>query len=304
MGRMGKEISFLRVLIAMAWADGTLDNAEINYLKDFLFKLDLTGEEFARIEMYLEEPVMPHEARELLADFLQQIRGSGEKKRLISALRGMTEAGGTITKEEEELFQRCADLLEQGATGDLLFRKFKGLFSRTVFQQPVAKGRALELHDFLNNRILFRLRRRMEQKRLKIEDYPDDLARASLFGGLLGLVAHAEEGISRAEAEVIRKILQRSTRLGKEAIELILEIIRDQAVKGLDRFRLAREFYARSSPEEREELLNSLFEVSGADHKLAHEEIEEIRGIASILKFSHKEFIEAKLRHKRGLKPP
>lgn len=149
MSNIGKEISFLRALIAMAWADGTPDNAEINYLKDFLFKLSLTGEEFARIEMYLEEPVTPHEAREILADFLQQIRGSGEKKKLISALRGMTEASGTITKEEEGLFQRCADLLEQGATGDILFRKFKGLFSKTVFQQPVTKGRAWSSTIFL-----------------------------------------------------------------------------------------------------------------------------------------------------------
>lgn len=296
-----KEISFLQVLCAMAWADGTLDPQELNYLKDLLFKLDLTGEEYAQIEMYLEEPVTPEEAKDLLEDFFRGLGGHGEKTRLIATLQEMAEAVGTVTQEEKALLRQFADLMENTHTGSLLFRKLKGIFGRTVFQQPIAKGRALELHDYLNNRILFRLKRRLRRKRLMIEAHQDELMRACLFGGLLALVAHAESGISREEVSKVQELLSRSTRFEPETIELILEILKDQATRDLDRFRLAREFYSLSTPTQRAELLDALFEVAGADHKLSHEEVEEIRHLASLLKFTHKEFIEAKLHHRRVL---
>jgi uncharacterized tellurite resistance protein B-like protein len=80
-------------------------------------------------------------------------------------------------------------------------------------------------------------------------------------------------------------------------VELILSVIQKTAGLGLDRFRLTREFYEKSSPEQRLQLMDCLFDIAGSDTDLQHSEIEEVRSIAYALRLSHRQFIDAKLRY-------
>lgn len=82
-----KKISLVRVLIALAWADGEISHNELNFLKDFMFKFDLTGDEWAKIEMYMEDPVTQEEAELLIHDFVQHLGGARERQQVIEALQ-------------------------------------------------------------------------------------------------------------------------------------------------------------------------------------------------------------------------
>ncbi|MFQ5779910.1 MAG: TerB family tellurite resistance protein [Nitrospiria bacterium] len=292
-----KQLSLIRVLIALAWADGEISNEELNFLKDFIFKFDFTGEDWAKIEMYMEDPIPPEEAVALIQDFVLHLGGQRERKEVISALEGIMAADGTTRPEEKAFLERCIDIFQATGPSSALIGRLRGLFRETVFKPTNTSQRKEELHDFLNNRILFKVRRKLEREKLALEADPDKLAYASLFAGLLAHIASIHGSISEKELAVLRQHLEETAGFDREAIELILSVIQESAAKGLDCFRLTREFYERSSPEQRRQLVDCLFDIAGADDHLAYSEVEEVRTIAYGLKFSHQEFIDAKVRH-------
>lgn len=292
-----KEISLIRALIALAWADGEINHDEINFLKDFVFKFDWTGDEWAKIEMYIEEPVPPAEAEALVQDFVQHLGGAGDRKRVIDLLQGMMAADGMTTPEEREFVERFIQVIKEGGPAPALFGRIRGLFQQTVFKPAHASRRSEELHEYLNNRILFKVRRKLEREKLSIELDPQALAYASLFGGLLAYVASLNQPLSDAQMTVLKKHLTETAGFNAEGVALIESVIRE--AKDLDRFRLTREFYEKSSPEQRLQLIDCLFDIAGADKDLTHSEVEEVRAIALGLRLSHSEFINAKTKYLR-----
>jgi uncharacterized tellurite resistance protein B-like protein len=64
----------------------------------------------------------------------------------------------------------------------------------------------------------------------------------------------------------------------------------------LDYYRLSREFFESTSEPERVCFLDVLYAVADGDGRVSFEEIEEIRTIANMLKLTHQQFIDAKLK--------
>lgn len=287
----------MRVLIALAWADGEISIEELNFLKDFMFKFDFTGEEWAKIEMYMEDPITSDEAESLIQDFVEKISSSAERQMVLSALEALMHADGMTTPEEKELLERFTSILKQSSSGTALIGRIRGLFSQTVFKPVQGSKRSEELHDYLNNRILFKVRRKLEREKLRLEAHPDEIAYATLFGGLLAHVASVHKPMGEKEQAVLKGHLQHVAGFNEEAVELILSVIQEMADRGLDRFRLSREFYSKSTPEQRFQLVDCLFDIAGSDTELQHSEVEEVRTIAYALKLNHPEFIQAKLKH-------
>ena len=294
-----KQLSLFRVLAALAWADGTVSHEELNFLKDFAFKFNFTGEEWAKIEMYLEDAIAPREAEALIQDFVNRLGGRRERASIIGTLKGLMDADGATSPEEHVFLKRFIADLEETGPASVLTSRIRGLFRQTVFQPARTSRRSEELHEFLNNRILFKVRRKLEREQLSLETHPDELAYASVFGGLMAIVASAHTPLSEQELTVLRRHLTESAGFEQEAVELIMAVIEESAARGLDRFRLTREFYQRSSRQQRLQLLDCLFDIAGSDTDLAHAEVEEIRAIARGLKLNHKEFIQAKTEHLR-----
>lgn len=291
-----RDVALIRVLIALAWADGEISHEELNFLKEFMLKFDLTGEEWAKIEMYMEDPVTPEEAEALVRSFIEKIGPLEERQAILSGLEGMMRADGKATPEEREFLDRFTALLKLGLSASSLLKAVRGLFRQTVLRPVQGSKRSEELYDFLNNRILFKVRRKLEREKLSLEAHPDELAYAALFGGLLAHVASVHAELGEKERAVLKKHLQQICGFDKEAIELVHSVIQETAARGLDRFRLTREFYQRSAPQQRLELLDCLFDIAASDTDLQHSEIEEVRSIAVGLGLSHRQFIDAKQR--------
>jgi uncharacterized tellurite resistance protein B-like protein len=64
----------------------------------------------------------------------------------------------------------------------------------------------------------------------------------------------------------------------------------------LDYYRLSRRFFESTTEDERVHFMDALFAVADGDSGVSYEEIEEIRTIAIVLKLTHKQFIDAKLK--------
>jgi uncharacterized tellurite resistance protein B-like protein len=251
----------------------------------------------------MEDPVRPEEREALIQDFLKKINSSGERRAFLSSLEGLIQADGITTSEEEEFLKEFKQILQDTPSVKGLFNQFQGLFKKTVFKPVPGSKRSEELHEFINNRILFKVRRKLERENLSLETHPEDLAFASLFGGLMAYVASVHENLNSRELAKIQTHLKNLGTFGDEAIELILSVIQETHSKLLDSFRLVREFYEMSSPQQRRQLIDCLFDIAGSDKDLKHEEVEEVRNIAYALKLTHKEFIESKVAYLQKGKP-
>jgi len=128
------------------------------------------------------------------------------------------------------------------------------------------------------------------------------------FAYILGRVAHADLHFSGEETRKMEEIVLRLGHLPEEQAILVVQIAKSQnrLFGGTENFLVTREFAEVSSPEQRQELLDCLFEVSAADASISGAEEAEIRQIASELGFAHREFIEARSvysQHREVLKP-
>ncbi len=293
-----KQFSLIRLLIALAWADGEINTHELNFLKDFFFKLDLSGEDWAKIEVYLEDPIPPEEAEVLIQDFVKLMGGSKEREAVIASMEKMISADGRNSPEEEAFLKQCTEMFRNSGPASSLIGGLRGLFRNTLMKPAAVSKRAEEIDDFLNNRILFKVRRKLERDKLSLEADPEALAYASLFAGLLGFVAAAQDGVSEVELQVLKKSLKDMAGFDEEGLAIITSVVEDAAAKGLDAFSMARRFYNHSSKAQREQLLDCMFDVAGADDDLSHVEHEATRTISDSLKFSNREFIAAKLRYR------
>ena len=287
-----------KLVIAAAWADGELKNEEVNALKDLLFNLEnVTGKEWAQLQMYMDSPVSPEETEKLLGDVLSQIKSEDDKGLVISSLENLFGADGVISGEELILLEKIKDDVSQVSTG-LLARLSKMMTGSMTKRETTYTGgaqRDTQVDDYIENRIYYHLKSAARKKGLAI-DLPDEKARqVCLAAGIMARISAVDSGISEQEKQTIKDVLARQWDLEEREAEILAELSCDSTLKGLDFFRLTRSFFECTSLEQRREFIKSLFTVANASEKTSYDETEEIRRIAKSLKLTHKDFIDAKL---------
>ncbi len=288
MVRSSTALALLKVLITTAWADSELSQAELNYIKELARRFDLDDSDWFELQPYIEDPVSEEEQMAVIQDLLSRIGSSSERQTVIKHIEGIIHADDRVTEEERKLLERYEAVLAKPSSLDLMLSGLKNLF-----QSPPRKSQ-VDVDEFLRNKILFKLRRRAGDDQITPE-----MHRLALLGGLMGVVAHADHDINERELAEIRRRLSERGDFDDTALDLLLTIIHEESVRGLDRYRMINEYAGDSSLEERVELLDLLFAVASADGGLTHTELEELRAVSSALHLSHKQYINAKVRAKK-----
>ena len=285
MVRTSNALALLKVLATAAWADSTFSQSEMNYIKELARRFSLEDEEWFALQPYLEDPPMEDEPEAVLRDLLTRIGSPSERKAVVNHIEGVIAADDRISPEETALLRRYEEILNEPSSLDLMVKRLKGLLNT---QQPHS---TMDLDEFLRNKILFKLRRKTGNVRITPEVH-----RLALLGGLMGVVAQADHDIDSRELEEIRRQLQARGDFDDVSMEILLAIIHEESVRGLDRHRLIAEYARDTTLDDRVELMDLLFGVAAADGGLTHLELEELRAISSALRLSHKQYINAKLR--------
>ena len=278
-------LALLKVLLAAAWADAKLTQSELNYIKLLAQKFRLSDEEWLQLQPFLEDPPSDDEVAELFDDLLSRLATPFARNQVIEHLENMMQADDQITAEEHDFLEHYTMVLKQASTRDLLLRKMKGMFSK---RRSPAK---VKLDEFFSNKILYKLRRRIGTDRITAET-----RRLCILGGLMGIVAQADGEIDPRELNEIRAQLRMRDNFDSESLEILMSIIEEESVRGLDRASLIAEYAAEAAFEDRIELLDLLFAVAAADQALTFAELEELRAISAALGLSHRQYIDAKLR--------
>jgi len=291
-------MSLARLVIAAAWADSELTNEEINALKDLLFNLDqVTGEQWAELELYMDSAVSAEQTQQLLQDVLGRVKSEQDTHFVLETLEKLVAADGVVTEQEQELLEHVKDALSTVDTG--LLARLSGLLRSAVTARTGtcrgATQRGAEIDDFIKNAIYHELKSRLQKDQAGIDLADKELRKLCLAAGLLCRIAAVDEEISDPEKQTISRVLIEKWHLSAPQADLVAEISRHRTLKGLDYFRLARGFFECTTLDERRNFLKCLFQIANACGKTSYNEIEQIRKIARSLKLSHRDFIDAKL---------
>ena len=288
-----------KVMIAAAWADGSVSPEEINSLKDLLFQLpDMTASDWSELDIYIETPVGEAERIRLEEELLAQLTTPEDKALAIAALNDVVSADGRVSDSERAVLEEIKPMIESADVAILgpLSRLMRGSIKLRSQEAANAPNREVYLEDFTHNKIFYLVSRRLELESEDISVSEPVLRKLSLAGGLMAHVAYVDQEVTEAEFDAMADILE--AKWGASTVEaaLVAEVAVSETSKGLDIYRLSREFFETTTAEQRVRFLDVLFAVADGDGRVSYEETEEIRLIAKMLKLTHRQFIDAKLK--------
>ena len=291
-------LSLAKVLVAAAWADEEIAHDEINALKDLLFHLPgLSARDWAELDIYIDSPIDVSERERLLQELRSAIRTRQDKALASEALEQLIQADGTITPEELAIAAEIQAAIDSINT-NVFSRMGKMIRTSAKKRSQIVAGTANReqfLEDFIHNRIYYKMKRQLDQSDSEIQLSDEEFRKLCLASGLLSRVAFVDKDITTEEKSSIAEILRSGWSLTRETAMLVAETALSAFEKGLDYYRLSREFFIATNEKERIDFLRELFQVAASDGDLSHAETEEIRSIAQVLKVTHKQFIAAKL---------
>ena len=299
MPRSDAIMALAKVMIAAAWADGDVSNEEMNSLKDLLFQLpEMTASDWAELDIYIETPVGDAERARLVADLQASLKSSQDKEMALTMIDELVEADGDISAEEQASVDKIKEAIKDANVGVL--GSMGNLLGSSVNRRSKvaadAPNRELYMDDYVKNKVYYSVSRRLELEDSRIDIPEKELRRLSLAGGLMARVAYVDHEVQEGEFDSMVSAIKGRWNLSDVEAALVAETAVSTITKGLDYYRLSRRFFESTTEEERVRFMDALFAVADADGRVSYEEIEEIRTIATVLKLTHKQFIDAKLK--------
>jgi uncharacterized tellurite resistance protein B-like protein len=294
-------IGVAKVLVAAAWADGQISNAEINSLKDLTFHLPgMTAADWAQIDIYIDSPVGKAERARLVAELEEMLKTQADKDLALQALDHLLQSAPPGATEQEIIEQIKTDI--QNAKVTSWGRFIRGRTDTRSQAMQSAPNRELLMDDFVNNKIFYDVKRMLTSEDDAPQVSDEDLRRLSLAGGLLARVAYADMQVSSDENQAIIAALQEHWALSPLEAAVVAKAAEANIQADLDYYRLTRAFFEATTEEERVRFLDVLFAVITSDGRATFDEIEEIRHLAGGLLLTHQQFIEAKLKVPKALR--
>ena len=271
------ETLLLRTLVAIAWADGSVDAKERAFVYGLIAEYSLSESEREEVSGLLETPVSLEQFEAYGREFLRS-GSAADRNRLLARAQRIIEADGRTDPAE----RRYLRLLEgwtreaQAHSSDdetPVFGRFGKLMGKAA---PSTLGTAV--------RSLF------SGSGVQADRSPRE-AYVALFGALLYRVIYADRVVEATEAARLRSLLSEQFGFAQGEVDTMLRLIQQRVADDHDRQRLCADFNRLTGPEERHQLLAALFELAKADGEVSGEEEEEIRLISNYLWIEIQDFV-------------
>ncbi len=287
---------FSKAVIGAVWLEPKVSAESLNVLKTYFRRVNLSEEEKVGLKPYFGRTIREKDAQALVADYINLVANLPFQE-----LPRVGEAIGDLVEDDyiddtDDVFLANIPSMTQGIReADDFVAKVLALLSGGGIAEPSKVKRGDDLDDFVRTRIMYAVKSKMLDMRLSSTDMSaKEVAYITSLSALLGRIAHADDDFSEEEKVEISNLLKSSTNLGHEDIDVIMATIIDDTLRGLDLKSITRTFYNQSNPEQREQLLNCLFLVAGADGSIDPEEVDEIERIAVQLNMTHRDILRAK----------
>lgn len=292
-----QRLTFIKALVAWAWLDKAVKAETLNILKHYLKRVNVSDEEALALKPLMQRPIREREGSELVDDWLRLLYSMppNELRLLYRAVCDLIEIDTTET--DDAFLHRLGALLQPTASvADYVHRVHWLLDQGGIAIPGESEGRrGDEADEFVRSRIMHTVRSKMLDLRLTTTELSArEVAFITSYSALLGRIAHADEEFTAEEKAEISHLLREVTTLDPQDIEVIMATIADDTLRGVDLKSLTRTFFNLSTPEQREQLLNCLFMVAGADGNISPSEVDEIERIAVGLNMSHRDILRSR----------
>ena len=295
-----KKLTFLKVMTTVAWADGEMTHSELNLLKSFIKKFDLDKNDVRELKPYLEAPVAKAHQDELFKQLIAELSSVEEKQEIILAMSQMAEGKKKTSAEEITLVEQFTSWLKETSFTTRSFGKVRNFFQRTIFVDARAKDP--ELEKYFKRKVIKKIELKSAKQGRKISLSDDEVYHICLLGTLLASVAQVDEIIEEVEEKALRKVLQENFSFPQEELEILFDVIVEQARHGFDFHEVITETNQILTYNERVEMIGCFFAIASADGKISSEESEQIRKITKAMHIPHQDFKESKIRALEGMK--
>jgi|GEM_PF-385329 len=287
-----KNLTFLKVLATIAWADGEITESELNVLKKFYRKFDLDKQALDSLKPYLLAPISKKEQDKLFRQLVAELGSEKERQAVVAELEEMVNADLKIKDEEKALLAEFSELLKKSSFTKRSIGRLRNFFQATLFKPAHEKNPAL--HKYFKNSILrkMEIKNASSKKRIKFDE--DEVYFICLLGTLLASVAQVDDHFHDEEKKALKKILKERFDFKGLELQLVFDVIEDQARQGFDFYEVTTEFNRLCSYNDRVNTVDCFFVLAAADGKISYEESEEIRRITKAMHISHSLVKEAK----------
>lgn len=284
-----------KVIIAAAWADGEVQDEEVEVIKDMLEKLpDISPEELAILESFLETPVEATEREVIIEELDEAVETQDERNFAIYWLEQVINATGSVIDEEREFLDTVKLTLDPNRAGRVTYDDVEAV-------QPVCGNTSLAEQDINTRRLIARKLRRLHAEKLLFK--MTDEARRELVVSvmLLSAITRADHRISEFEVETMVDYVCKRWKVSADEAHKTVTILLGQSIDESEAPHLCRALRTLSSPEARSELLEVLFTVSLDEGKLEDAEVQQITFIAAMLDLSQAEYQKHLNEHKEAI---
>ena len=287
-----------RVLAAMAWSGGQIQENEKRFLLRLLEDLGLSPQERAQVTPILETPVTIEQFAALAGEFRAAGRSEAERRGWFAQMRDRITAYPDCPPQEKRYLDLLRSWIDEeeiaapsgpaeasrrlapsvrGFLGDL--RRRAGEVGQGWRNSPVAAalGEALSL----------RVGHRAAGEFLS----PARRHFVTLYGALLYRVIRADNVVRPEEIDRLRVLLSEGFGFAGGEIEPVVSMIESEVAAGADRQHLCAEFNRITEMEDRLALVEALFAVALADGEMSPEEENEIRLISNFLWVETQEYV-------------
>lgn len=289
-----KNLTFLKVLATIAWADGELSNSELNIIKSFYRKFGLDNRQIGELRPYLAAPIPEKEQDDLFRQLVAELKSPKERKEIVKELQAMAQADNKIKDEEKQLLEQFSQLVADTKFTKRAFGKIRNMFKRTILKP--AREKEPQLNNYFKDTVLRKVDLKTRGGRKKIEMDDSQLYFICLFGTMLASVAHVDDHFDAKEKKALKQRLEERFSFNNTEMSVLFEIIEEQARQGIDRHDVVTEFNRLVSYNDRMNTVDCFFAIAAADGDISHDEMEEIRAITKTMRIPHKEFIKSKLK--------
>lgn len=291
-GYRALNISLGKLLIAAAWVDGELNNAELQCLKNLILRFpDVSFEDWRKLKIYLAYPISKLEQEAIVEDFTAKVFSKGHSKIAWNCLIELLKADGKISAEEKDFAQSLDQEIEKSATG--LLRKIKYLIFQSAIQSQPGwnskfQGREKFIHEFFDNPVYFLFRKALLEEDISVANSKSELQNICLFASILSWFAKLDGKISFAETATMTELLTQGCEIAPKVASTILRIANSVDVSELQLSSLCTLFRESTSRSAQENMFLAVSKLVLTDNTLTSKEFEGLRTIALYLEISER----------------
>ncbi|MCU0821404.1 MAG: TerB family tellurite resistance protein [Spirochaetes bacterium] len=281
------QVLFFKLLMITAYADESIDDEELDLIKDYAYEHCLTGEEWREIYFFRRSKPSKEEIGLLMDNLISKASSADRRKNLLNAIKDVVNSDDILHDREKEIVELLEEKINISGTSVMsnLIGNIKeklAIKRKGIFNDRGSK-------EYSRNPVLPVLARITGKENIK------DIEVVSAVLGLAIVLIHADMEFHDKEREAFIELVKTGCGLDDErAEEAAAELLRisdnDFEIAYLGRI------IAESTDEERRrKILSSFFKIARADKVYDAYEDKYLKVIAQYLFIGHREFITLKL---------